>query len=88
VALTVSAAVTSSFDTYIEQRLDWLDLVLKHIDVRDNDIRDVAPKIMDVIAQRLQGVYMQISETTPNDPTLRTVSNLNRNVQEIRRICQ
>ncbi|SMY21618.1 unnamed protein product [Zymoseptoria tritici ST99CH_1A5] len=88
VALTVSAAVTSSFDTYVEQRLEWLDLVLKHIDVRDNDIRDVAPKIMDVIAQRLQGVYMQISETTPNDPTLRTVMSLNKNVQEIRRICQ
>jgi hypothetical protein len=88
VALTVSAAVTSSFDTYVEQRLEWLDLVLKHIDVHDKDIRDVAPKIMDVIAQRLQGVYMQISELTPNDPALRTISNLNRAVQEIRRICQ
>lgn len=88
-ALTVSAAVTSSFDTYVEQRLEWLGRIIAHIDVRDADIMDVAPKIMDVLAQRMQGVYMQISETNPGDSgTLRTIAALNRQVKEIRRLCQ
>lgn len=89
VALTVSAAVTSSFDTFVEQRLEWLGRILAHIDVRDGDIMDVAPKIMDVLAQRLQGVYMHISESNPSDDgTLRTIAALNRQVKEIRRVCQ
>lgn len=88
-ALTVSAAVTSSFDTYVEQRLEWLGRIIAHIDVRDADIMDVAPKIMDVLAQRMQGVYMQISESNPGDTTtLRTIAALNRQVKEIRRLCQ
>lgn len=89
VALTVSAAVTSSFDTYVEQRLEWLGRIVAHIDIRNADIMDVAPKIMDVLAQRLQGVYMQISETSPSDAgTLRTIAALNRQVKEIRRVAQ
>ena len=86
VALTVSAALTSSFDTNTSERLAWLGRVLAQIDMRDNDIRDVAPKIMDVLSQRLQGAYMEISEARPNDPSLRTISALNRQVNEIRRM--
>lgn len=87
VALTVSAAVTSSFDTFVEQRLDWLGRIIAHINVRDPVIMDVAPKIMDVLAQRMQGVYMQISESNPGDSaTLRTIAALNRQVKEVRRI--
>lgn len=88
VALTVSAAITSSFETNAEQRLEWLSHVLNQIDVRDDDIRDVAPKIMDVLSQRLQGTYMQISETKPSDPALRTISQLHRQVDEIRRLAK
>ncbi|KAK4505413.1 hypothetical protein PRZ48_003376 [Zasmidium cellare] len=88
VALTVSAAITSSFETNAEQRLEWLSHVLNQIDVRDDDIRDVAPKIMDVLSQRLQGAYMQISETKPSDPALRTISSLHRQVDEIRRLAK
>lgn len=87
--LTVSAAVTSSFDSYVNERLEWLGRIIASIDVSDADIMDVAPKIMDVLAQRMQGVYMQISESNPGDsPTLRTIAALNRQVKEIRRICQ
>ncbi|KAI5367983.1 Putative enhancer of mRNA-decapping protein [Septoria linicola] len=88
VALTVSAAITSSFDTFISERLDWLTRVLQQIDIRNEDILDVAPKIMDVLTQRLQGAYMAISEAKPSDPALRTISNLSRQVQEIRRVAQ
>ena len=86
VALTVSAAVTSSFDTFLHQRLNWLSGVLAQIDIKDGDIMDVAPKIMDVLSQRLQGAYMQISEANPSDPNLKTISTLNRQVNEIRRM--
>ncbi|EME47720.1 hypothetical protein DOTSEDRAFT_123822 [Dothistroma septosporum NZE10] len=88
VMLTVSAAITSSFDTLVNDRLEWLGRVLNSIDMSDADIRDVAPKIMDVLSQRLQGAYMSISENSPNDPSLRTISQLNRQVNEIRRLAQ
>ena len=88
VALTVSAAITSSFDSFVSERLDWLTRVLQQIDVRNEDIMDVAPKIMDVLTQRLQGAYMAISEARPSDPALRTISNLSRQVHEIRRVAQ
>lgn len=89
VALTVSAAVTSSFDTYVEQRLEWLGRIIAHINVHDADIMDVAPKILDVLAQRMQGVYMHVSESNPADEgTLRSVAALNRQIKEIRRLCQ
>ncbi|KXT18552.1 hypothetical protein AC579_2270 [Pseudocercospora musae] len=86
VALTVSAAITSTFDTYINERLDWLELVLQQVNVQDADIMDVAPKIMDVLSQRLQGAYMNISEQRPSDPLLKKISSINRSVQEVRRI--
>ncbi|KAF7190126.1 hypothetical protein HII31_08457 [Pseudocercospora fuligena] len=86
VALTVSAAITSSFDTHINERLDWLELVLQQVNVQDADIMDVAPKIMDVLSQRLQGAYMHISEQRPSDPLLKKISSINRSVQEVRRI--
>lgn len=88
VALTVSAAITSSFETNVSERLDWLTRVLQQIDVRDQDIMDVAPQIMNVLSQRLQGAYMTISEARPNDPCLKDISALNRQVQEIRRVAQ
>lgn len=88
VALTVSAAITSSFDTYVAERLDWLGRVLQQIDIRDPDIGDVAPKIMDVLSQRLSGAYMFICEARPQDPVLKMIANLNKQVQEIRRLSQ
>ena len=37
---------------------------------------------------KMQGAYMQISEATPNDPSLRTIAELNKQVNEIRRLSQ
>ena len=88
VALTVSAAITSSFESYVTERLDWLSRVLQGIDIRDGDILDVAPKIMEVLHQRLTGAYMAISERDQHDSALRTISNLSKQVQEIRRVAQ
>lgn len=86
VALSVSAAITASFDSNIDARLEWLSAVLTQINMRDPDIMDVAPKIMDVLSQRLMGIYMNISEANPSDVKLRKISMLNRQVTEIRRL--
>lgn len=85
-ALSVSAAITASFENHIDQRLHWLDAVLSNIDLNDPDIKDVAGKIMDVLAQRLQGAYMVVSEATPMAPSLRKISELFRRVGEVRRV--
>ncbi|KAI7557750.1 hypothetical protein KC317_g11433, partial [Hortaea werneckii] len=86
VALSVSAAITASFQTNVDARLEWLAEVLSQMNISDPDIRDVAPKIMDVISQRLQGAYMEMSESNPSDPRLRRLSALNRQVNEVRRV--
>ena len=86
VALSVSAAITSSLDTNTVQRLEWLGAVLDRLDMRDPEIADVAPKIMEVLSQRLQGCYMVRAEQDPQDVVLRRVSVLNRRVGEVRRM--
>lgn len=87
VALSVSAAITASFQSYVEPRLDWLAVVLQNIDMNDEEIRDVAGKIMDVLAQRLQGVYMQVSEERPGDKgLLERISGLYKKVKEVKMV--
>ncbi|KAK5131332.1 hypothetical protein LTR08_000998 [Meristemomyces frigidus] len=86
VALSVSAAITASFESNIDARLEWLSAVLSQINMKDHDIMDVAPKIMDVLSQRLQGAYMLISETNPGDHNLGRISALVRQVREVRRL--
>ena len=85
-ALSVSAAITASFDSNIDARLEWLAAVLSQIDMKHGDIMDVAPKIMDVLSQRLQGAYMLISESDPADRNLARISGLVRQVREVRRL--
>lgn len=45
---------------------------------QDNEIRDIVPKIMDVIKQRLTTAYIQLNESAnaPNSPLLRRISGL------------
>lgn len=104
VTLSVSAAITASFDSYVDERLEWLSIVLQNINLhvsetkgiaswthtnakdQDEDIVDVAPKIMDVLSQRLQGAYMQIAEANPGNPALKKLSALARNVAEVKRM--
>ena len=86
VTLSVSAAITASLESHVQQRLEWLSTILDTIDLQDEDIREVAPKIMEVLSQRLQGAYMNLSEADPGEPALKRISALNRKVGEIRRL--
>jgi len=84
VSLSVSAALTSSFDQHVGERLDWLANVLSTINLQDPEIREVAPKIMDVLQQRMQGAYMQIAEANRGDPALRKISSLAQQILDIK----
>ncbi|KAI5247349.1 hypothetical protein E4T43_02105 [Aureobasidium subglaciale] len=84
VSLSVSAALTSSFEQNVDERLSWLSTVLSTINLNDPEIREVAPKIMDVLQQRMQGAYMSIAENNAQDPALRIVSGLSRQINDIK----
>jgi hypothetical protein len=51
---------------------------------QDPEIAQVAPKIMDVLFQRMQGAYMQIAEVNVNDASLREISALSKRINEIK----
>nr|OQO16468.1 hypothetical protein B0A51_16300 [Rachicladosporium sp. CCFEE 5018] len=108
VALSVSAAITASFETNVEKRLEWLGTIVGNIDVqvrglsdggglgvfgddadfemKDGDIRDVAPKIMDVLYQRLQGAYMQLAEREVRDEgALKKLFTLTQQIGQVRK---
>lgn len=104
VTLSISAAVTSTLDTNLKERLIWLEIVFSAVDIRvcdpaaktattfaqdadslqDPDLIDVAPRIMDVLSQRLQSAYMAVSEEDSNNPILRKISVLARRANELK----
>ncbi|KKK12448.1 hypothetical protein P175DRAFT_0501482 [Aspergillus ochraceoroseus IBT 24754] len=84
VALSVGVAVTSSLDSRPTERLAWLDVVLQTVNLMDPDIREVAPKIMDILIQRLDALYMSVAAHSPHDPILRRVPPLARRARELR----
>ncbi|KAF1810931.1 hypothetical protein P152DRAFT_438588 [Eremomyces bilateralis CBS 781.70] len=84
VALSISAAITGDLDNNRKDRLDWLEVILAHMNPNSKEIVQLLPKIMDVLASRLQGVYMQLNEESPTDPTLRRLSALVKNSRELK----
>jgi len=83
VTLSVAAAVTASLKTNVAERLDWLDVILSTIDARDPEVREVAPKIMEVLCQRLESRFMELSEFDSTNKVLRKFPPLNRKAREI-----
>lgn len=51
---------------------------------QDPDIREVAPRIMDILVQRLESLYMSIAENNPHDPVLRRIPPLSRRARDLR----
>jgi hypothetical protein len=52
---------------------------------QDAEIRDIIPKIMDVVIQRLTATYIQLNESTPGSPLLRAISQLVNKCNEMTR---
>ncbi|CAI7658490.1 unnamed protein product [Penicillium viridicatum] len=83
VMLSVAVAVTTTMQTNIGQRLHWLEVVLQNVNPRDTDLREVAPRILDIMSQRLNTLYMSVVERNPHDPILRHISPLARRAREL-----
>ncbi|KAI9671158.1 MAG: hypothetical protein M1817_003665 [Caeruleum heppii] len=84
VLLSVAAAVTDNFGQHVEQRLIWLDACLKGMDPEDTDAQEVMGRIMGVMIQRLEGLYMSIAELNPNEPVLRRIPALTRIARDLK----
>ncbi|KAL8741108.1 MAG: hypothetical protein Q9190_006253 [Brigantiaea leucoxantha] len=72
--LSVGAAITASFETNLKERLTWLE---------DQELRDVGPRIMEVLKERLETYYMSSAEVNPNEPALRQIPPLARQAREM-----
>ncbi|KAH8423024.1 uncharacterized protein LDX57_000780 [Aspergillus melleus] len=83
VALSVGVAVTSSLQTNVPERLAWLEVVLQTVNPLDRDILEVAPRIMSVLLQRLDNLYMSIAQNAPHDPILRKIPPLSRRARAL-----
>jgi hypothetical protein len=100
-ALSTGAVVSESLERNLTERLIWLDAVLKSVNAnvsssqnhfrlqltfhQDAEIRDIIPKIMDVVIQRLTSAYIQLNENTPGSPLLRIISQLVNKCNEMTR---
>ncbi|KAF1917995.1 hypothetical protein BDU57DRAFT_528490 [Ampelomyces quisqualis] len=73
-ALSAGAVVSADLDRNTPERLVWLEAVLTSVNPNDADIRDIVPKIMDVVKQRLTDTYMALNESTPGSALLRPIS--------------
>ncbi|EER28820.1 hypothetical protein CPC735_040840 [Coccidioides posadasii C735 delta SOWgp] len=83
-SLSVSAAVTSSLETNVSERLDWLKQVFRTVNIHDPDIAQVVPQIMDVLIGRLQNLYMSIAQHSPHDPILPKIPPLTRWARDLK----
>ncbi|KAE8134027.1 hypothetical protein BDV38DRAFT_169013 [Aspergillus pseudotamarii] len=84
VTLSIGVAVTSSLQTNVAERLKWLEVVLQTVNPMDLDIREVAPRIMDILLQRLDILYMSVAKNAPHDPVIRKIPFLSRRARELR----
>ncbi|KAF2033505.1 hypothetical protein EK21DRAFT_86297 [Setomelanomma holmii] len=84
-ALSTAAVVSDALERSTEPRIIWLGSVLNSVNPSDAEIRDIVPKIMDVIKQRLTDAYMALNETTPGSPLLRRISTLVNKCNEMTR---
>ena len=60
----------------------WSDLA--NSTHQDPEIREVAPRIMDVLSQRLESEYMRISLANPRDPSLQKIPPLVRQARGLK----
>ncbi|KAL8812349.1 MAG: hypothetical protein Q9223_007315, partial [Gallowayella weberi] len=74
--LSISVAVTSSLDTMLSERLTWFEAVFATLNPGDPELKDVGARIMEVLRERLESGFMQISVANPSEPALRRIPTL------------
>jgi hypothetical protein len=96
--LSVGVAVSSSLQTSVAQRLNWINVIFNNMNLavcsyflsqgtltshlrntfQDPEMRDVTPRIMNLLSERLNGLYMEVVNRNPQDPLLRMIIPLTR----------
>ncbi|TVY33475.1 hypothetical protein LOCC1_G008560 [Lachnellula occidentalis] len=65
-------------DAFLEQRIGWLEMVLTSFYEQSNNledqVRELIPKIMGIYIQRLEHLFMRISNVAAHDPALKRLS--------------
>lgn len=74
--LSTGAIVSAALERNLPERLNWLETVLRSINPHDPDLKDMIPRIMDVVNQRLTSKYIELNESSPGNPLLRRISGL------------
>ncbi|KAJ5272812.1 hypothetical protein N7478_007937 [Penicillium angulare] len=83
IMLSVGVAVTTSLENNLHQRFHWLSVVLNGFDPRDPELAGVSARIMSVLTERLNTLYMRLVAENPHDPLLRRLPPLSRRVREL-----
>jgi len=87
VLLSVSAAVSVKFEHKIMERLSWLEGVLAVLDPMDGEIHEICHRIMVVVVQRLEQLYMNTAEKNMQNPILRKIPSIARRARELSAMC-
>lgn len=85
--LSLGATITVAFEgdfnnDLIIQRIAWLETILAAFQVNitagsiDDQVRELSPKIMGIYRQRLEHLYMRISQISSHKPILKRISIL------------
>ncbi|KAL8690304.1 MAG: hypothetical protein Q9218_004224 [Villophora microphyllina] len=99
--LSVSAAVTSSLEASLAERLTWLETVFATINpgvgsniineqsvadlFQDPELYDVGSRIMEVLRERLESGFMHITMNNADEPSLRRIPPLAHQTREFLR---
>ncbi|KAI9774859.1 MAG: hypothetical protein M1840_000075 [Geoglossum simile] len=88
VMLSVAAAITTSFESFPMERLQWLENILLVMDPLHQEVREMVPKIMDVLIQRMEHMYMGLSESNGGDPVLKKLPSLWRKAKQLKQVAE
>ncbi|KAI9742426.1 MAG: hypothetical protein M1818_003960 [Claussenomyces sp. TS43310] len=86
--LSIASVITQQLEgqTLLE-RLSWLDVILHEFqstfDTMEESVRDVTPKIMKILVQRLEHTLMRVSSVSPQDPLLKRITFLSSTANRI-----
>ncbi|KAI9651074.1 hypothetical protein NHQ30_001111 [Ciborinia camelliae] len=81
--LSLGAIITIELsDDLMHQRLAWTDTILNSFQDKmvcgqlENQVADLVPKIMNIYIQRLEHLFMRITNVAPSDPLLKQLSQM------------
>lgn len=82
--LSLGATISLDFEdeNLLDQRIAWMETILASFQLHvsagniDDQVRELIPKIMGIYVQRLEHLFMRVSQRAANDPLLKRLSVL------------